>query len=55
MSLILCGKYAKVCEALKAIASEYKTVSGFTKATARMSAESRKSYVDGLILDNREI
>lgn len=55
MSLILCGKYAKVCEALKAIASEYKTVAGFTKATARMNAERRESYVDGLILDNREI
>lgn len=55
MSLILFGKYAKVCDALKAIASEYKTVAGFTKATARMNAERREEYVDGLILDNREI
>lgn len=55
MSLILCGKYAKVCEALKAIASEYKTVAGFNKATARMSVERREEYVDGLMLDNREI
>ena len=53
--MILSGKIDGIITALKAIASEHRTVNDFRRAVARKIRETLTNYVYGLILDNRDL